>query len=79
MQEADKAIADPVRRRIVKYRREGEPTAGELAEQAGVGRTALSHHLVVLKLVDLVRVERRGQFQVYSLTVFQDVLTEFIG
>jgi DNA-binding transcriptional ArsR family regulator len=79
MQEAAKAIADHARRRIVKYRRGGEPTAGELAEQAGVGRTALSHHLVVLKLVDLVRVERRGQFQVYSLTVFQDVLTEIRG
>ncbi|OLB45217.1 MAG: hypothetical protein AUH05_03570 [Ktedonobacter sp. 13_2_20CM_53_11] len=81
MQEAYKAIADPTRRRILKYLRGGERTAGELAEQAGIGRTALSHHLMVLKLADLVRVERRGQFQVYSLntTVFQDLLTEIIG
>ena len=81
MQEAYKAIADPTRRRILKDLRRGERTAGELAEQAGVGRTALSHHLMVLKLADLVRVERRGQFQVYSLntTVFQDLLTEIIG
>jgi len=81
MQEAYKAIADPTRRRILKYLRGGERTAGELAEDAGVGRTALSHHLMVLKLADLVRVERRGQFQVYSLntTVFQDLLTEIIG
>jgi ArsR family transcriptional regulator, arsenate/arsenite/antimonite-responsive transcriptional repressor len=78
MQEAYKAIADPTRRRILKYLRGGERTAGELAEYANVGRTALSHHLMVLKLADLVRVERRGQFQVYSLntTVFQDLLTE---
>ena len=78
MQEAYKAIADPTRRRILKYLRGGERTAGELAEYAKVGRTALSHHLMVLKLADLVRVERRGQFQVYSLntTVFQDLLTE---
>ncbi len=81
MQEAYKAIADPTRRRILKYLRGGERTAGELAENAGVGRTALSHHLMVLKMADLVRVERRGQFQVYSLntTVFQDLLTEIIG
>ena len=81
MQEAYKAIADPTRRRILKYLRSGERTAGELAEYAHVGRTALSHHLMVLKMADLVRVERRGQYQVYSLntTVFQDLLTEIIG
>jgi len=81
MQEAYKAIADPTRRQILKYLRGGERTAGELATYAGVGRTALSHHLMVLKLADLVRVERRGQFQVYSLntTVFQDLLTEIVG
>jgi len=81
VQEAYKAIADPTRRRILKCLRAGERTAGELAESVGVGRTALSHHLTVLKLADLVRVERRGQFQVYSLntTVFQDLLTEIMG
>jgi ArsR family transcriptional regulator, arsenate/arsenite/antimonite-responsive transcriptional repressor len=80
MQEAYKAIADPTRRRILKYLRGGERNAGELAEYAGVGRTALSHHLTVLKLADLVRVERRGQFQVYSLntTVFQDLMSEIM-
>ncbi len=80
MQEAYKAIADPTRRRILKYLRSGERTAGDLAEHAGTGRTALSHHLTVLKLADLVRVERRGQFQVYSLntTVFQDLMTEIM-
>jgi len=81
MQEAYKAISDPTRRRILKYLRGGERTAGELAEYVGAGRTALSHHLTVLKFADLVRVERRGQFQVYSLntTVFQDLLTEIMG
>lgn len=78
MQEAYKAIADPTRRRILRYLRGGEHTAGELAEHAAIGRTALSHHLMVLKLADLVRVEKRGQFQVYTLntTVLQDLMTE---
>ena len=81
MQEAYKAIADPTRRQILRYLRGGERTAGDLAEHAGIGRTALSHHLTVLKLADLVRVERRGQFQVYSLntTVFQDLMTEVLN
>ena len=80
MQEAYKAIADPTRRRILKYLRGGERTAGELAKHADIGRTALSHHLTMLKLADLVRVERRGQFQVYSLntTVLQDLMTEIM-
>ncbi|GAC1370669.1 MAG: hypothetical protein NVS2B12_33830 [Ktedonobacteraceae bacterium] len=81
MQEAYKAIADPTRRRILKYLRGGERTAGELSEHTGAKPNALSHHLMVLKLADLVRVERRGQFQVYSLntTVFQDLMTELLG
>jgi ArsR family transcriptional regulator, arsenate/arsenite/antimonite-responsive transcriptional repressor len=81
MQEGYKALADPTRRRILRYLRGGERNAGELAEYAGIGRTALSHHLMVLKMADLVRVERRGQYQVYSLntTVFQDLLTEILG
>ena len=34
----------------------------------------------MLKLADLVRVERRGQFQVYSLNtaVFQDLMAELM-
>ncbi len=81
MQEAYKALADPTRRRILQYLRSGERTAGALAEYAGIGRTALSHHLTVLKLADLVRVERRGQFQVYTLntTVLQDLMAELLG
>jgi ArsR family transcriptional regulator len=81
LQEAYKAIADPTRRGILRYLRGGERTAGELAKHVGMGRTALSHHLTVLKLADLVRVERRGQFQVYSLntTVFQDLMTEILA
>jgi ArsR family transcriptional regulator len=61
--------------------RGGERTAGELASAAGLRPAALAHHLTVLKLADLVRVERRGQYQVYSLntTVFQDLVAELLG
>ena len=81
MQQAYRALADPHRRTILRVLRQGERTAGALATTTGLRPAALAHHLTVLKLADLVRVERRGQFQVYSLntTVFQDLITEVLG
>jgi DNA-binding transcriptional ArsR family regulator len=81
MQEAYRALADPHRRTILRVLRAGERTAGDLAEAADLRPAALTHHLTVLKLANLVRVERRGQFQVYSLntTVFQDLVTEILS
>jgi ArsR family transcriptional regulator, arsenate/arsenite/antimonite-responsive transcriptional repressor len=81
MQEAYRAIVDPHRRTILRVLRRGERTAGDLASATGLRPTALTHHLTVLKLADLVRVERRGQYQIYSLntTVFQDLVTELLG
>lgn len=74
-QEIFKALADPTRRKILKLL-QGEPmTAGRIAESFDMTKGALSHHFNVLKAADLVRCERRGQQQVYSLntTVFQEV------
>jgi DNA-binding transcriptional ArsR family regulator len=81
MQEAYRALADPHRRTILRVLRGGERTAGDLAGATGLQPAALTHHLTVLKLADLVRVERRGQFQVYSLntTVFQDLVAEILS
>lgn len=81
MQQAYRALADPHRRTILRLLRGGERTAGELAGATGLRPTALTHHLTVLKLADLVRVERRGQYQVYSLnsTVFQDLVSEVLS
>jgi DNA-binding transcriptional ArsR family regulator len=81
MQQAYRALADSHRRTILRSLRSGEKTAGELAGATGLRPAALTHHLTVLKLADLVRVERRGQYQVYSLntTVFQDLVSELLG
>jgi len=53
MQEASQALADPTRRRILTYLCGGERTAGEMAEYAGMSRTALAHHLTMRKRVVL--------------------------
>lgn len=70
-----KAIADPTRRRILKMLQPGSLTAGEIADEFPMTRGSISHHFNVLKAADLIRSERRGQQQVYSLntTVFEDV------
>lgn len=81
MQEAYRALADSHRRTILRALRGGERTAGNLAGTTGLQPAALTHHLTVLKLANLVRVERRGQYQVYSLntTVFEDLVSEILS
>ncbi len=74
-QEIFKAISDPTRREVLKLLQGGSKTAGELAESFDMTKGSLSHHFNILKAAELVRCERRGQQQVYSLntTVFEDV------
>lgn len=74
-QHAFRALADPTRREILRRLRRGSRTAGELAEGFDMSRASLSHHFNVLKTADLVRSERRGQHQVYSLntSVFEEM------
>ena len=64
------ARADPTRRSILRIiGEEGEITAGELAERCeGVGRTAVSGHLRVLRLAGLVNERRDGRYRRYSVT-----------
>lgn len=79
--EGFKALADPTRRRILELLRDGDLTAGELAEHFDISKPSLSHHLATLKLAGLVSDERRGQNIVYSLntTVMQDLIGWFLG
>ena len=78
--EGFKALADPTRR-ILELLRDGDLTAGELAEHFDISKPSLSHHLATLKSAGLVSDERRGQNIVYSLntTVMQDLIGWFLG
>lgn len=71
-----KALSDPTRREILRMLRKRAMTAGELAEAFPMTKGSLSHHFNILKQAQLVRCERRGQFQVYSLntSVFEETL-----
>jgi len=70
-----KAIADPQRRKILQVLHAGSRTAGDIAAEFDITKGSLSYHFNILKEADLIRCERRGQEQVYSLntSVLEDL------
>jgi transcriptional regulator, ArsR family len=75
-----KAIGDESRRRILEMLKEGDKTAGEIAELFDITKPSISHHLNILKQAGLVIDERKGQNIYYSLntSVLEDVLKWFM-
>jgi ArsR family transcriptional regulator len=71
-----RALADPTRREILDLLRQGEMTAGALAEKFDMTKPSMSHHFAVLKDADLVTSRRDGQQIWYGLntTVVQDLM-----
>lgn len=80
MNEVFRALSDPTRRAILSALRDGEKSAGELAELFPLSKSTLSGHFAVLRAADLVQSERRGTTIIYRLntTVFQDVLAQLL-
>src|SRR5256886_8566467 len=77
-----KAIAAPRRRQILALVRDGELSAGEIAEHFDVTRPAVSQHLTVLKEAGLVSERRNGTRRLYrarpeGLAELKDFLEEF--
>lgn len=67
MEEVAAAIADAVRRDILLLLRDGDRTAGQIAERFPISRPAISRHLRVLRECGLVRDEAVGRERVYRL------------
>lgn len=61
------ALGDPTRRDIFERLGEGPQSVGALAAQLPISRPAVSQHLAVLKAAGLVRDQRQGTKNVYSL------------
>jgi DNA-binding transcriptional ArsR family regulator len=61
------ALANPVRRDILKRLRTGPRAASDLARGFEIGRPAVSEHLQVLRKARLVREEPRGRERYYHL------------
>jgi DNA-binding transcriptional ArsR family regulator len=61
------ALANPVRRKILKRLRRRARSVNELARGFEIGRPAISEHLQVLRNARLVREEPRGRQRYYHL------------
>jgi len=74
-----KALASPVRRRVLELLRQRPMTAGELAAEFSVSKPTMSKHFAVLREADLVSSERQGKSIVYQLklSVLEDALLSF--
>jgi len=73
-----KAIADPSRRTILQLlHRHGTLSAGEIATHFEFSKAALSDHLKVLRMADLIVAAKKGQYIYYSLntSVLQDIIS----
>ena len=71
------ALADPTRRAIIDRLREGDKSAGELAEPLPISRSAVSQHLKVLETAGLITRSTSAQQRIVSLNA--DALTEATG
>jgi DNA-binding transcriptional ArsR family regulator len=65
VEEAIRALAHPGRRAMLRLVWDGERTASELAEVAGLSRSAASQHLRQLREAGLVRVRAEATRRLY--------------
>ena len=74
---AFKALAHPVRRNILKRLRDGQLSAGEIADAYDMSKPSMSTHFSVLKEARLIHAKRKGNHIYYCLnvTVADEVLS----
>jgi DNA-binding transcriptional ArsR family regulator len=66
-QDVFRAVADPTRRAILDQLRESERSVNELIKLFNISQSALSQHLRVLLLTNLVNVRRVGRQRIYRV------------
>jgi DNA-binding transcriptional ArsR family regulator len=66
--EALKALAHPLRLRILETLRDGERNVGEIEEAAKIGQPALSQQLGVLRKAGLVTTRKEAKLVFYRLS-----------
>lgn len=61
------ALAHPVRRHVISLLLDRERTAGAIAHEFELSRSAVSEHLGILRNANLVRETKSGRERIYSL------------
>ena len=81
LQNTLRALADPIRRKILNLLKNGRMSAGEIVEQFDVTGASISRHLSVLKEADLIRDTREGKFIFYDIntSVLEEVMLWLTG
>lgn len=76
MQNTLRALADPIRRKILNLLKGGRMSAGEIVEHFDVTGASISRHLSVLKEAELIRDTREGKFIYYDLnaSVLEEIM-----
>lgn len=71
-----KALADPVRREILGYLKEGKLTAGDIAAKFDLTAATVSYHLSVLKKADLIFETKVKNYIFYEInvSVFEEIM-----
>jgi ArsR family transcriptional regulator, arsenate/arsenite/antimonite-responsive transcriptional repressor len=81
-----KALADPVRLRIVEFLQRPDPSccshedsvcACDLERNLGLAQPTISHHMKILVDAGLVSAEKRGRWMYYDLR--QEAFAELVG
>jgi ArsR family transcriptional regulator, arsenate/arsenite/antimonite-responsive transcriptional repressor len=75
-----KALNDVTRREILEMLKDGDMTAGDIADKFDMSKPSISHHLDLLRQANLVISVKQGQFIHYSLnmTVMDEVMAWFV-
>ena len=63
-----KALADPIRLKIIEFLRNGEKSVCEIVPNVGISQPLVSRHLAILKKCGLVKCRREGNRRLYSVT-----------
>ncbi len=71
-----KALADPVRREILDYLKQGRMSAGDIAAKFDLTAATVSYHLSVLKKADLIFETKEKNYIYYDInvSVFEEIM-----